>query len=121
MQGNPQDPREFLKQIPDLLPKFCDKCGTRHVESDLEQISTEGNKSTFKLECKSCKNTYLFHISSPLGGVLSAKRFPFKPTITSKELKKFADSEIIDDNEVLDIYTNLKSVGTIDDFNRLFQ
>lgn len=115
-----KSPREFLKSAPDLLPKYCERCGARHDESDLDEVNSDQKKATFKLQCKSCGSTYLFHVSSPMAGVLSSKKMPFKPAITTSELKKFSKSDRINEDEVLDIYSSMKQVATIEDFNKLF-
>ncbi|MDQ6984702.1 MAG: hypothetical protein Q9M91_08550 [Candidatus Dojkabacteria bacterium] len=113
-------PIDLLKQTPEVLPKYCDRCGNHYSETDLEQIKSESTKASFRLGCKSCGNSYIFHINTPMNGILSARRFPFKPAITTKELKKFSKSTTIDTDEVIDLYSSLKKVDTIEDFNKLF-
>jgi len=111
---------QLMQQIASLIPSYCDRCGFRHSKSDMEIVNEENDKVVLKLECSNCKNIYLFHISSPVDGVLNAKRAPFKVDISAAELKKFSNSEKIMNDEVLDVFIAMKGVSNIKDFNVLF-
>jgi len=109
-----------MQQIASLIPPFCDKCGFRHNKNDMEVVNEENDKVVLKLECSNCKNVYIFHISSPMDGVLNARRAAFKTDISGYELKKFSNSDKIVNDEVLDVFIALKSIKNISEFNKLF-
>jgi uncharacterized Zn finger protein len=106
--------------IPGLIPNYCDRCGIKHEKEDLELINQDREKAVYNLRCSSCGTKYIIQVNSPTDGVVAAKRTPFKSDITSDEFSKFSASKKIDDNEILDVYTSLEEVTTINDFNLLF-
>jgi hypothetical protein len=73
------------------------------------------------LECSNCKNVYLFHVNSPGDGMLNTKRAAIKTDISGSEIRKFTNSEVIENEEVLDVFIALKDVNNINDFNVLFE
>lgn len=108
------------KQFKNVMPKFCDRCGNAYNENDMEIISESKLGLACKLGCKSCGNTYMFHINSPVDGMLAAKRIETKTEMTSQEIRKFSiGASQIDSDEIIDVFTALEKVSTIDDFNKL--
>lgn len=106
--------------LKDVMPSFCDKCGTKFDHEDFDVISNEDNKAVSRIQCKECQNTFLMHIATPAPGVTSSVKTPFKTSLTSGEMRKFSGSGQISPDEELDIYSSLKGVKTISDFNKLF-
>lgn len=111
---------QILQQMPGLLPNFCDRCGIKHERSDLEIVSQDSDKVVCKLSCTNCGSSYMIHINSPADGVVSAKKAAFKMDASMDEIKKFALTDDINQDEILDVFMALKEVTTLKDFNILF-
>jgi hypothetical protein len=107
--------------VSNLMPNFCDKCGAKYDNSDLELVDGGMKKATFKLTCRSCHNSYMIQVQNPSTGLLEAKRMPFKTDVNSEEFAKFSDSKQIEADEILDVYASIEKVQTIKDFDRLFK
>ena len=112
---------QLMHQMLSLMPQYCDKCGFKHNKADLEIVNSDSEKIVCKLECPNCKNMYLFHVNSPMEGILSTRRASIKSDISGDEIKKFSNSEEIIDEEVLDVFIQLKDVKDIKDFNKVIE
>lgn len=119
MQPQSKNPN-FIQQISSIMPHFCDKCGAKHDQGDLEFVFNDTAKAMCKLSCKNCGNMYMIHINSPMDGMLSAKRSSFKSEISAKEMNKFSGSPRIESDEILDVFNALKGIKNIEDFNKHF-
>lgn len=111
---------QLLQQIPHVMPNFCDKCGARHNKEDMEIVAQDQDKLSLRLTCNNCSSTYMIQIQSPSDGVLSARKTVSRSDISVGEMRKFVESEIIDNDEILDVVLALKNVATIKDFEVLF-
>lgn len=111
---------QILQQAPNLIPNYCDKCGAKHSNEDLEIIGQEIDKISLRLTCNNCNTMYNIQIQSPTDGVFASRKSISKSDISASEMKKFTDSENIDDDEILDVVLALKNVSTIKDFELLF-
>ncbi len=116
---NPQP--NNLTNTQEFMPNFCDKCGNRYSSTDYETVSKDEGKTIYRVTCKKCHNSFLMHFSTPVAGVATSLRMPFRSAITTNEIKKFSLSDKIASNEALDVYISLKEVKTIKDFNNLFR
>lgn len=121
MQPTLNTRKQLINQYSEFFPSFCDKCGAKFDKQSAEIVSNDDAKTVCKLTCKSCANSFLMHLASPVPGIATSLRMPFKSAITTKELSKFTKSERIDSDEVIDLYDSLKNVNTIEDFNKLFR
>ncbi len=110
---------QLLQQVSAIVPNFCDRCGTKHMKTDLEVIDRNSDKVVCKLSCNNCKNTYIIHVSTNSDGIISSRR-AFKPDISSGEFQKFSKLERINNEEILDVFIALKGIDTMDDFSILF-
>lgn len=102
-----------------IIPQFCDRCGAKHHPADMEVISSEDMQVTAKIECSSCKATYLMHITMPMDGVVSGKKSLFKTDLSQGEIKKFSDVAEIENEEILDSIIAMKKVKSFSDLNNL--
>lgn len=101
-----------------LVPKYCDKCGAKHSPADLNILDESSEKVVCKLQCSNCNSSYMIHVQNTIEGV-SARRANVKSEITKKEYQKFARSEKIASEEILDVYMALETVESIADFDAL--
>ncbi len=113
-------PPQIMQQILSIIPNYCDKCGSKHQKADLEVIESENSNLVCKLNCTTCKNVYMIHVTSTPDGVISAKGAKFKLDISDQEMKKFSGSDQIAKDEILDVFIALKEVQTLEDFDTLF-
>lgn len=111
---------QLLQQIPNAMPNFCDKCGAKHNKEDMEIVAQDAEKLTLRLTCNNCSNTYMIQIQSPSEGVIAARKTVSRSDISVGEMRKFVESENIDNDEILDVVIALKGVSTIKDFEVLF-
>jgi hypothetical protein len=108
----------ITQQMNMLMPQFCDKCGSKYLATDSETVSNMPGKSIMKLSCHSCGNSYMMHITSPVEGVVSAKRAEFKSEISASEINKFSRAFPIDSDEIIDLHKELKSIDKLDDLKK---
>lgn len=117
MQNSPKVPN-LLQQVHSMVPNYCDKCGAKHMKSDLEVVEKGGEKMTFKLGCNACKNTYIIHVSLTPEGLLTSRQ-SFKSDISDAEYEKFSNLEDIDPEEILEVFLALEGVDTLNEFQDL--
>jgi hypothetical protein len=111
---------QILQQMPTLVPNFCDRCGAKHQKTDLEVVNQDMERIVCRVACSNCGTGYMIHINSPADGVVAAKKASYKSDISNSEIKKFSNTERIENEEILDVFIALKEVKTIKDFNYLF-
>lgn len=112
--------QQLMQQILGLMPHFCDRCGSRHDRADLELMTADPEKVVCKLECNNCKNVYLFHVNTLTDGVLNTKRASIKSDVNGDEMRRFSQAEQIENDEVLEVFSDIKEVSSISDFESLF-
>lgn len=115
----PKNLNNILQQISAIIPNYCDKCGARYERSDFEIINQDQNGISCRLDCKNCNNSYVMNINNPAEGMLAAKRANMRADITVEEMRKFANVDTIDNEEVLDALIALKGVRNISDLEKL--
>lgn len=120
MPKNSQN-QQLMHQILGLMPHFCDRCGSRHDRTDMEVMNVDSDKIVCKLECNNCKNVYLFHVNTPQDGVLSTKRAAIKSDVSGEEMRKFSEVDQLQKDEVLEVFSDMKEVSSISDFEALFE
>jgi len=111
---------QLLQQMPNVVPNFCDKCGSRHSKEDVEIVAQEHDRISLRLTCTSCGSTYMIQVQSPAEGVVAARKTVSRSDISVGEMRKFIESETIDSEEILDVVLALKKVSTLGDFDHLF-
>jgi hypothetical protein len=102
-----------------IIPQFCDRCGARHNPTDMEVINSEDMQVTAKIDCNSCKATYLMHITMPMDGVVSGRKSLFKTDLSQGEVKKFTGVASIETEEILDSFIAMKKVKSFRDLDNL--
>lgn len=102
-----------------IIPQFCDRCGSKHQSTDLEIINSEDMQVTAKIDCSVCKATYLMHISMPMDGVVSGRKSLFKTDLSQGEVKKFSGVASIETEEILDSFIAMKKVKSFSDLSNL--
>lgn len=117
----PKNLNNILQQISAIIPNFCDKCGTKYEKSDFEIINQDMNGIICRLDCKHCMTNYVMHINNPAEGMLAAKKANMKADITVEEMRKFSNSEKIDNEEVLDALIALKNVRNVSELENLLK
>lgn len=110
-----------LNNLNNILPQFCDKCGTRYMQENIEMISQQQDKFTCKIQCGHCGNGFIMSINSPFPGAYAARRDPFRSEISSTEIKKFMAFDKIRPDDIISVFDKLKTVNTISDFNKLIK
>jgi DNA-directed RNA polymerase subunit RPC12/RpoP len=102
-----------------IIPQFCDRCGAKHNPTDMEVINSEDMQVTAKIDCHSCKATYLMHITMPMDGVVSGRKSLFKTDLSQGEVKKFTGVTSIETEEILDSFIAMKKVKSFSDLDNL--
>lgn len=111
--------KNAMSSLNGVIPQYCDKCGTKHTDSDLEIVANDTHKAVCRLGCANCGNSYMIHVNMPMNGVFAAKRMAYNTDMNAREMKKFSNTSKIDQNEIIDVFTSLKDIKNIQDFNDL--
>lgn len=112
--------QNLIQQMQNVIPSYCDKCGNKHDKKDLELISQEGTKASFRLSCSNCGNSYMVMVQSPMDGVFTARKVSGRKDLTVNEIKKFSNLDSIDKEDILDAFIAIKDVKTLKDLEVLF-
>lgn len=111
--------KQVIQQLRSLAPRYCDVCGTQHLDSDFSFVGNRDGMLTFQISCGHCGSTDVLQMNPGSNG-LSMKRYSAMNTdVKGAEFAKFAGKPQIEKEEALDIYTNLKSVETLEEFMKL--
>lgn len=106
-------------QFSQLIPQFCDKCGTRYNQANIEFINNLSDRVTCKISCQNCGNAFVMNVNSPMPGAYAARRDPFRSEISANEIKKFMNFDRIRPDDIISVFDKLQKVTTIKDFNKL--
>lgn len=109
----------IIKQIPHLIPNFCDRCGARHVKSDLEILNSDLDKVTCRLVCRNCGNIYMLQVGTGSDGMSAKKASVFSDIKSQSEARLFSNKSPISSEEIVDVIIAMKSVRNFDDFRKL--
>ena len=108
----------LMQQVQSIVPNFCEKCGAKHMKTDLEVVERSLDKMVCKLSCTSCQNTYIIHLTASPEGLLTQRK-SFKSDLTQEEYKKFSNFQDIEKEEILDVFVAINSLESIDDLKNL--
>lgn len=111
---------EQLKKLPIVSPKYCDNCGTQHSVEDTRFMGQQDANFVFQVACRNCNLSYLLRVSSSSNGMAAQRLDLPNMDLNPDELRKFAGKPKVDKEEALQVYTDMKSVKTLDDFLKLF-
>lgn len=110
---------QFIQNIPNFIPNFCDRCGAKHSRQDLEIVNRDPEKLVCRLSCGSCGNINLMQVNVMPDGAVNAKRASIISDISPVEVNKFSNSSKIAEDEILDVILALEDVKQIEDFEIL--
>jgi hypothetical protein len=94
----------------DSIAKFCNKCGTPYSLEDVNIIQENNVSSIIHFSCHNCKIKHVATFVAPLG---ISNRVEINTDLTLKEIKNFATREEVSLEEILSVYTFLKSKNSI--------
>ncbi len=100
----PQKPEDKAKFYLDSIANFCDKCGTAYTTNDVKVIQDNGFNAIIHFSCSKCKATNVASFLKPVG---MSSRMPINSDLDTSELKKFAELEAIDSDDVIEADTVL--------------
>ncbi len=102
--------KEFIKNLQNFAPKYCDNCGHAFSEPDFKVLKRSNVNTLLHLRCSSCGSAYMLNVLSPAQGVMGSTRVPVNLDLSSgEEIKKFAGTESISENNAIDAYDALSS------------
>jgi len=89
----------------DSIARFCDKCGTPYTVDDLNIVQNTGMSTIIHFSCHNCKSKHIATLVSPLG---ITQRVPLNTDLEEMELQKFLPKRSFSNQDVLDVYEELK-------------
>jgi len=89
----------------DSIARFCDKCGTPYTVDDLNIVQNTGMSTIIHFSCHNCKSKHIATLVSPLG---ITQRVPLNTDLEEFELQKFLPKRSFSNQDVLDVYEELK-------------
>ncbi|HEC64164.1 MAG TPA: hypothetical protein ENI23_02590 [bacterium] len=97
--------QKFIKNLQNFAPKFCDNCGNAFSELDFKVLKQSNINTLLHLRCSSCGNAYMLNVLNPNHGVAGSTRVPVNLDLShGEEIRKFAGSSAVTDNNALDAY-----------------
>jgi hypothetical protein len=97
--------QKFIKSLQNFAPKYCDNCGSAFSEPDFKILKQSNINTLLHLRCSGCGNAYMLNVLNPANGAAGSTRVPVNLDLSSgEEIKKFAGSDIVDENNALDAY-----------------
>ncbi|MBN1915928.1 hypothetical protein JW796_02975 [Candidatus Dojkabacteria bacterium] len=100
--------KDFIKNLQHFAPKYCDNCGHAFSEIDFKVLKRSNMNTLLHLRCSSCGSAYMLNVLSPAQGVTGSTRVPVNLDLSSgEEIKKFAGTESISENNAIDAYEAL--------------
>ncbi|MCS7317180.1 MAG: hypothetical protein NZZ41_02505 [Candidatus Dojkabacteria bacterium] len=111
---------KFLKQIPNFIPNYCDRCGAKHSKADVEIVSNSSKNILARLVCKNCGNISMMQVNLSLDGINAKKTSVYSDISSKNEVNKFFGLDPISTIEVADVFMILKGVKSYNDFEALF-
>ncbi len=100
--------KNFIKNLQHFAPKYCDNCGHPFEEPDFKILKQSSINTLLHLRCSSCGNAYMLNVLSPANGVVGSTRVPINLDLQNgEEIKRFAGSEIVSEDDAIDVYNAL--------------
>lgn len=109
----------LLKQIPNFIPNFCDRCGHKHAKNEVEFLNSNPKNIVARLVCKNCGNISLMQINANPEGINAKKTSVFSDISSRSEMKKFSGKSPVNVFEVADIIIAMKNVKKYEDLKKL--
>ncbi len=94
----------------DSISKFCDKCGTPYTLEDVNIIQNTEVSAIIHFSCHNCKSKNIVTHIAPLR--MSSKS-PLNTDLNFEEIGVFAGKREVSLDEILEVYTLLKSNSKI--------
>jgi hypothetical protein len=105
-----------IKDILDIIPSYCDKCGAYHDKGMIELIDRNDNLTIVYLMCDNCLTKSILYVVKPLNNMVN--KYRLNVDLDSSEIKKFAGKEAISTNDILNVFKVIKDkkYSKADDF-----
>ncbi len=105
-----------IKEILDIIPSYCEKCGAFHDKNLVELIDKNENVTIAYIRCENCLNKNIIYIVKPLNNMVN--RFRLSVDLDDSEIKKFAGKESVSSDDVLNIFklTKMENFNKAKDF-----
>lgn len=101
---------DLRKFFIDVVAKYCDKCGTSYTLSDVRIVRDSDFSSIIHFSCQNCESNHIATFVKPMG---MASRTPINTDLSIEEIAKFAKSEKISSQEVLELYDELENISSL--------
>ena len=107
-KNEPTDKKDALKidDIVGSIPLYCDKCGSLHDKDSIEIIDKNENLTIIYMMCENCLSKNIMYVIKPLNVI---NKTVINVDLESSEIKKFAGSKSINTDDILNIYSTIKS------------
>ncbi len=107
-QKNSKPKKDVLKldEIIGSIPLYCDKCGSLHNKDNIEIIDKNENLTIIYMMCENCLSKNIMYVIKPLNVI---NKTVINVDLESNEIKKFAGSKAITTDDILNIYSIIKS------------
>lgn len=116
-----QDIIAQLKHSPIISPKYCDNCGNKHGQEDLQFVGQQEGNFAFHMNCAHCGIVHILKVNPAMHGI-SIQRLEMPNTdISPAEYQKFAGKPQIAKEEALEVYMDMQGVSSLDQFLKLFE
>ena len=96
-----------IKEILDIIPSYCDKCGAYHDKEMIELIDKNDTLTIVYLMCNNCLTKSILYVVKPLNNMVNKYRLNID--LDSSEIKKFAGKDTISSDDILNIYKLTKN------------
>ncbi|MHB8362058.1 MAG: hypothetical protein ACYDBX_00350 [Patescibacteria group bacterium] len=95
-----------IDDIVGSIPLYCDKCGSLHDKDSIEIIDKNENLTIIYMMCENCLSKNIMYVIKPLNVI---NKTVINVDLESSEIKKFAGSKSINTDDILNIYSTIKS------------
>lgn len=97
--------KDFIKNLQNFAPKHCDNCGHGFSEIDFKVLRKSSVNTLLHLRCSQCGSAYMLNVLNPAQGVMGSTRVPVNLDLTNGvEVKKFAGSDMITEDNAIDAF-----------------
>ncbi len=97
-----KSPNKDLKDILDMIPLYCDKCGAYQDKGMVELIDKNENLTIVYLMCDNCLTKSIFYVVKPLNNMINKYRLNID--LDSSEIKQFAGKDSISSDDILNMF-----------------